>query len=465
MSIKSLLGFFVATGCAFSAQAMSIDWRGNYRFELLDMDSTSLSTPKERKSYVLNSLMLEPHIYAADGVNIVGLINVLPNATYPGSQLGQAYGRSITSGGSASTDSSNSRVLSKTQGTSSMEVQQLYLNLVQEYGSITLGRQPVHFGLGMYENAGKGLFDHWSSSRDMIAAKFIVGNTSITPMFGRPYQSKLSQGDTMTDMMLDVSYSNPETASAVGILYQVRRSDVDTNDYPKTSIPTASVLGGFEQKNVNLFLSRDFEGFQFRMEAGFQSGNSGLRNTAGEETNFAGYGLAVEMNFPRPESKLYWQIMTGFASGDNPTTKDYEGYLMNRNYDIAMLMFNHPVGKFDVFSSRLGRTSDRKFEVADEEVMSNAFYFAPRLTYKFSDKIDIQHVFATGLLHNSPIANVSVASDIGYEYDLSVIYKPFDRMQWVNQLGVFAPGSAFQGGQGYDTKLTYGFVSKAAISF
>ena len=36
----------------------------------------------------------------------------------------------------------------------------------------------------------------------MIAAKFIVGNTSITPMFGRPYQSKLSQGDTMTDMML-----------------------------------------------------------------------------------------------------------------------------------------------------------------------------------------------------------------------------------------------------------------------
>jgi hypothetical protein len=205
--------------------------------------------------------------------------------------------------------------------------------------------------------------------------------------------------------------------------------------------------------------------FNFEWKLVFNPGNSGLRNTAGEEANFAGYGLAVEMNFPRPESKLYWQIMTGFASGDNPTTKDYEGYLMNRNYDIAMLLFNHPVGKFDIFSSRLGRTSDRKFEVADEEVISNAFYFAPRLTYKYSDKIDIQHIFATGLLHNSPISNVSVASDLGYEYDLSLIYKPFDRMQWVNQLGVLAPGSAFQGGQGYDTKLTYGFVTKAAISF
>ena len=57
-------------------QANSLDWKGGYRFEFVQVDKPSLANPSLRKSYGLNYLYLAPRIVASDGVNIVSRLNI-----------------------------------------------------------------------------------------------------------------------------------------------------------------------------------------------------------------------------------------------------------------------------------------------------------------------------------------------------------------------------------------------------
>ncbi|MFN3455804.1 MAG: hypothetical protein ACK41T_12690 [Pseudobdellovibrio sp.] len=74
--IKSLIA---ATAFSTSvAHAISIDWTGGYRIEYTSVNSTSLASEKEGKSYALNFLYLQPKIIGSDGVNIVSRFYIIP---------------------------------------------------------------------------------------------------------------------------------------------------------------------------------------------------------------------------------------------------------------------------------------------------------------------------------------------------------------------------------------------------
>ena len=129
-----------------AAHAVSIDWSGQYRFEYADISSTSLDDPKLAKSYILNQLSLSPKIIAADGVNIIGKFEILTNDQYPDSQTGQNSGKGPSKVGGNSSSKDDSSVAGNKQGSSNLQVSQLYLNVNQEYGSLVVGRAPVEFG-------------------------------------------------------------------------------------------------------------------------------------------------------------------------------------------------------------------------------------------------------------------------------------------------------------------------------
>jgi hypothetical protein len=82
-----------------------------------------------------------------------------------------------------------------------------------------------------------------------------------------------------------------------------------------------------------------------------------------------------------------------------------------------------------------------------------------------NDKWSWTNTLAWAQLISKPVANVDVGMDVGFEYDLGFTYKPTNRVTWVNQVGLFFPGSAWKAGANYNYSMIYGFVSKAAISF
>jgi hypothetical protein len=474
---QSLMAASLALSCN-SAKALSIDWSGNYRFEYTEVDRTSVGDPKLRKAYVLNHLSLSPKIIAADGVNIVGKFEVLPNDQYPDSQAGQVFGKGPTKrpGTTASSSTDDSAVAGNHNGASNLQVSQLYLNINQEYGSFVAGRAPLEFGLGITHNAGNGLFDHWGDTRDMVSYKFIIGNFSFQPILAKVYDYSVAQGREIQDLIWHLEYNNPETESAIGLMHQTRNASVEANDAPYAAYGATGINDRWNTQTTSLFLSRGFEDVKFKIEAGFESGPTGMvRGT--DEIKLNGYGIALEVEVPQPQSKWHWNFRTGIASGDNPDTTNYEGFHFHRNYDVAFLLFNHPLGQYDILRSYVQRSPDRLNNVAapyatdealDDEAISNAIYVSPKAVYNLSDKWDWTNTVTWAQLQTNPVGGgVDVAKDLGFEWDTGLTYRPHERITWVNEFGFLFPGSAWSGSptQNYGKSFTYGFTSKAAISF
>jgi hypothetical protein len=458
--------------------ALSIDWAGNYRFEYVDIDKTSLDDPKNHKAYVLNHLSLSPKIIAADGVNIVAKFEVLPNDQYPDSQAGQTFGKGPTPRSAAgSSTNDDSAVAGDHHGASNLKVSQLYLNVNQEFGSLVAGRAPLDFGLGITHSAGNGLWDHWGDTRDMVGYKFIIGNFSLMPMLAKVYDYSVAQGREAQDMIWDMQYNNPETESAIGLMHQTRNASQEANDAPFAAYGATGNTGRWNTQTVSLFLSRGFEDFKFKIETGFESGGTGMTLANAEEIKLNGFGIALELDFPQPTSKWHYNLRMGMASGDNPDTTNYEGFHFHRNYDVAFLMFNHPMGRYDLLRTAVQRSSDRLNNVAtpyatdealDDEAISNAVYVSPKIVYNLSDKWDWTNTITWGQLQTTPLAaGVDVSKDLGFEWDTGLTFRPHERITWVNEIGLFFPGAAWSGSptQNFGKSFNMGLSSKAAISF
>lgn len=464
-----LLTFLVLSSQA--ALAISIDWSGGYRIEFNDIDNPSLDTNvKVPKTYGLQYLYLNPKIVASDGINIIGRFDILGSSVsaYRNSQIGSVFG---SGGGTA-----DPRINSQNQETSTVGVSQLYLNVNHEYGSLIAGRAPFEFGLGMTYNAGLKPFDHWYDTRDGVAYKFIIDNISFMPMLSKVSQKDYGRGVTASDETIVFEYNNKDNGAQAGVIQQTRKSSFESNDALATASPLpfggAAKNGAWTTKTVNLFLGREWESFSFKLETSFLTGDTGLV-VAGSNLKFNSYGIAAELLFPAKEDEK-WEFGAkfGIASGDNPNTTDvYEAYQFDRNYDVAMLLFNHRMGKRDFLTTGILHNTDTASSLsvgnsADDEAIGNVTYLAPSVKYKWNDKLDIRSSLIYAQLVTNPTLTLDTTKDLGTELDIEFIYKPRERVIWSNELGVLFPGSAWKdGASNLENKYNIGFSTKAAITF
>jgi hypothetical protein len=460
--ISNVLISVVILICAVNAKAISIDWTGGYRIEFTDVNSPTLdSNNPDPKTYGLQYLYLNSKIVASDGINIIGRFDVMGNQTsgYENTQLGSLIG-----GNGIGT---YPRENSQNQQSTGVTVSQLYLNANTEYGSLIAGRAPFEFGMGITHNAGLGPFDHWYDTRDSVAYRFYVDNISFMPMISRVHQKDFGRGVTINDETFVFEYKNKDNGAEAGVIQQTRKSSPESND-GAALVPGSTATAGWSTKTVNLYLARSWESFKFRMEASFLTGETGLQ-LAGENININAYAVAAELLWPAlNEEKWEYSLKTGMASGDNPTTTVYEGYQFDRNYDVAMLLFNHRMGRADFLTTGVlhSNTALTVSNSADDEAIGNAMYFAPSAKYVWNDKLDLKTSLIYAQLVTNPTLSLDTSKDLGTELDIELIYKPRERVIWSNGLGVLFPGGAWKdGASAFENKTNYGITTKAAITF
>lgn len=451
-----------------TAQALSLDWKGVYRSEWTEVSRPTLATPYGAKSYGLNYLSLSPHIIASDGVNIVSKFDILgnQNSAYQSAQFGQIWGQGWPENGA----SYQNNVYAQNQQTSYLGVSQMYLNINQEYGSLVVGRAPIEFGLGIMYNAGNGVFDHWATTEDLVAYKVIIDNFFIMPMFGRVYSPTPAQGNTVQDLMIQAQYESKESGSMIGLMHRTRKASPGVNDVPVASnyIPQAATLNGdFATQTESFVLGREWDSFAFKFEGDFISGDTGALTAAGQNVKASSYGVAAELLFPRKATKTEWNIRLGMASGNDPTTASYQGFQFNRNYDVALLLFNHRLGQKDFMSSALIRDPSKNASNSlDDEAIGNAMYVSPKFTYAWTDHLDLSNIFTYARMMANSTGASNLDKNLGFEWDVELDYKASERIRWLNELGIFFPGKAFRNGDdGLETATTFGFNSELAISF
>lgn len=446
---------------------MSIDWTGGYRLEYTDIDGPTLATPGGKKNYANHYLYLSPKLVASDGINIVSRFDIMGSQApeYQNSQLGAFLGTGV--GGATGQNAT-----AQTSDSTNIRVSQLYLNMQDEYGELVAGRAPLHFGMGITHNAGLGMFDHWMDTRDLLLYRFKVDNVYFMPIFAKVKQANHEIGNTVSEMTYVFEYDNKDIGAKTGVFYQTRTGGDLSNDFGAAGLPGAvgGTNSGFSLKTVNLFLERVWPTFEVRVEGSFLTGTTGL-TTATEEINVDAFAVVSEFSFPQQnESSIAWGARLGAVSGDDPTTAKYEGYQLDRNYDVALLMFNHRLGQADFMTSGVNRSgypvTNTVANSADDESIGNAMFLSPHLTYAWSDKLDLKTTFTYAQLMANPGNFADFQKDLGYELDLEVIYKTRERVTWSNALGLLQPGQAFTGGSNnFDNKMTWGFVSRLGITF
>ena len=443
--------------------AMSLDWSGGYRTEWTEIDKPSLGTPTDRKAYGLNELYLSPKIIAADGINITSRFDVFSNTLYPNSQLGMIWG--LNDNSSAAT--------SNNDGSATIRVNQLYLTVNQEFGALMVGRVPLEFGLGINYSAGRGMFDHWFDTRDLVAYKIVVGDWFLMPMLGRMQSQGFGQGNSISTAAVQLQYENTENKSLIGVFMEQRKGAANNSVLGYTA-DQISAYGGdhvgtdLNETSTGFVLGRGWDSFGFKLEAAFLQGETGLVTTANDDVRLTGYGIAAELYFPRAESKWDWVVKLGMATGDDANSTNFGGYAFNKNYDVAMLMFNHRLGQKDFFQTNTVKDSTNLSvgNSADDESISNAFYLAPTVTYAWNDRFDLKNTLVYAQLLNTVQNSVDAKKDLGLEWDISLIYKPSERIQWLNQVGLLFPGQAWKNGNdNLSNDFTFGLATKAAISF
>ena len=478
-----LLGAVIVSSWASnSARAGDFQWSGTYRVEGYDIRNSSLNKSSQQKTFGLHHLILRPRIEAADGVTIRSRFDLFNNGTnLPSNQLGTVWGHGVGTGTPSSADNSN--VASQAQMPENLQVTELYLTLIQEFGSLVVGRVPLHFGLGMVHNAGKGEFDHWLDNRDLVGYKIVMGNLSVLPMYGKVSEgTRLDKNDDVTDVMIQVQYENLESGVEGGFFYQTRTAtsgndpaliDPDSNGSELYVGGPNPRTGKLNTTSYSLYGQKSTRTFRIGLEASWNEGNLGIVTAQGQEVEQNSYGIAFEVDYKPENSKWSYNIKSGMASGDDPNTQDkFEGFIFDRNYDVAFLLFNHTLGNRNFFRTEMIGTDrtdtvETSHNQPDIEALSNVMYFSPGMSYQWNEKWILQAQLTMGWLQVDPIANGNTSTDLGYELDFGFNFKPNKRLSWVNQIGMLIPGAAFEGGSAnnYNNDVAYGFVTKAAISF
>lgn len=459
VGLLTVVALGLLTGLFAQRAFADISWSGNYRMEAVKVKGAELDSNQNSKAYLLHHIVLQPKLVAADGINIYGRFDLL-NSSALDNVAGQSFGTGPNSPTAPAGTKSNT--FSDMQNPNSpLWVTQLYATWTQEFGVFVVGRAPLQFGLGMNYSDGSGLFDHYMSTRDMIGYKAVLGNLSVMPILAKVNEGALNDEDDINDYILNVNYENPETDLSLGAFYRLRVATRAGND---TATPAPA---GFKSQQVNVFGGRKWGNLGLGVEGGFNSGDLGVAGGTGN-VKLDSYGVAAELKYANPDSKWSYGSKAGLASGDDAGTTDtYEGFIFNRNYNVGMLLFNHPLGRGDnLRTSAVRDVTSLSSSQIDTEAVSNAMFVAPNFQHRWKENLSwgATFVWATAQAEAYP----GMDNALGYELDMNLTYKPYEKMRWITEIGALMPGEAWNTGTGnptLDNKLVYGITTKAAITF
>lgn len=479
--MKAVLGALLLLLTTQAALA-DVTWKGLYRVEGNYFKNLGF-TKGTGKEYALHHLVLSPKIVLLDGFELVGAVDVFNQGDFSaaGSQAGQSFGAGFTppTGAFYGADGAPALVDHQINKVRDLNIRELFLKFSHTGGELIVGRAPLHFGLGMNVNAGDGDFDHWFDNRDMVAYSVYMGSLSFQPYVARITDGFNTDGDAASEYGVTLKFSKPENGLEMGALYMARHTPGSINQGQLATSGAAST------QRYGAYFERQTPGSSFRyaFELGLNGGNLG-RNGTGDKISYDGFGFVAEVDYETPLRGLSLGLQAGFAGGQDGSKDDgYSSFAFDRNYDLGVIMFNHPVGHpdLDLFGTTpygkqgayYGSGSYKVQNSIDTETVSNVMFAAPYVAYQGGTSWSLKSKWIWAQLDKDVVNSVlyatvdpalNVDKALGFEWDISFIYKPFEKVTWDTTIGVLFAGDAFKGGaNNYDTKTIFGGASRVSI--
>lgn len=472
------ISFFCAVFCSwisFAQAELDFYWEGSYRVEGVYFDGLDLGNSSDTdKNYINHHIFLRPELILIDGVSFVVGLDVLngTGSLPPSQRFGQFFGGTLTTAASDFESDVALPFLNRhIQRTREAQLTEAYLKYNHPGGELRIGRVPLDFGLGMTYSSGRNLFDHWYSNRDGLIYKLKLGPLSVSPMAFRLGDSLGLSGEDINEYGARIDFIRKDTGLQLSAMILLRHIPTAANIDPSL----AANFGSAQPRMWNLFLKRSYKNFSYALEASIAEGTLGKTST-GQEVDHEGVGAVAELLWTPKKWEFGGKV--GYASGNDPSDPNsFGGYGFHRNFNLGMMLFNHPMGdpSFDLFGTkpygRQGSLSDAAFNpnsVADTDRISNAVFLNPRVKYKFDRIWSLEANFIGAWLAEDVVGSSGETVDdmIGTEINLTLEYKPIENINWKITLGYFQAGDAFKGPSGtFTSDESFGATSSFGITF
>lgn len=355
---------FIAIFASAEANAITLDWSGYFRAShdfihnyQMDKGAPGYANAFYGGEYVpgqgdKNStfstlfMKLKPRILVNDNIIVRSEWNV-------GDPIYGFFGRNVPQ---------DDRNVTFPTGKDSMGISaaRLWLDVHTDFGTLQVGRAPMHWGLGTIFNSGDGPFDRYQSTSDTIRLVSKFGYLSLMPLYSKAAMGRNLTGarddggvvngnDDVTDFGIGLRYDNPEEDIEGGLLYYKRNAgDSQTSYfYPSTATFHQRGANGINLRLFDLFVKKTWHRFELGAEVPIFSGEVGDMNGVGSRNTFKATALAVEaaLKYDTWRHSLKFGTVPGQGNANTGGRGNaFSAMQFHRAYKLGMILFNYNLG-------------------------------------------------------------------------------------------------------------------------
>ncbi|MCB9665054.1 MAG: porin [Alphaproteobacteria bacterium] len=292
-------------------------------------------------------------------------------------------------------------------------------------GTFRVGRQPLHWGMGIWQNDGlgiapMGLVKHYGDTADRVSWEHLIQDVWVRLAFDLHTAGLVNDTDTTYAVNVAGAYRSERIFG--GLQFQYRRSN--------------AIDSQFDLFTFDAALDLRFGIVRIETEAVFQLGNGDLAGGLNDVDLFAAGG-AFDASLELDKLQIHAEV--GWATGDDDPNDDrIRTFAFDRDYNVGIFLFEQPM---PVLRSDVpGQARDGSI-VQVGDAVSNAVYFRPRISYEAIQGLHLDAQFLAGLnaRASDEAINEGRGGPLGYEIDVGLRYDGLDHLQVGGLLGVFLP--------------------------
>jgi len=458
------LGFFGA-----EAQALDLDWQGQFRVEANSIygysSSPAVTTPAisgysipangdSPASFQNLFLSLKPRVLVNDNVTIYSDLWVnTPSAGFFGSNSPVAGSFHYSS-----TEAGNGALSART----------LYAEVATDFGIFKAGRIPLNYGLGLVWNSGASRRSRMPSNGDALSLNAKFGAFKFTPYFVKYGQDFSSSGSSQqsgrSDYALNLSYTNDDEQLDLGLLFLRRIAGPNSGVLSPFSVTGSAVTSGYVYNIWDLYAKK----------------RSGIVTVSGEIPISSGLVASVPYNSIAGALKAeaavsdHFKLKADFgtAAGQGSDKSKLTSFAFHPDYRPGLLMFNYNL--FNLATNNGNAyynpvTNTRYFSLGGE-FTSGKFTHEILGLLAIADQVSdgVNPYFNTWQGYYTAAASDVQSKGMGFEMDYNLGYDWDEATRFGVDLGLYFPGAYYNlgaAGTPNTTKAVFGTNLSMNIKF
>ena len=292
-------------------------------------------------------------------------------------------------------------------------------------GRFKVGRMPLNWGMGIWQNDGLGYNADFGDTADRIQWERLFDVVYVSLAIDINANEFVNQTDQTMSYNIAGAYRSETIKGGVNLQYR-------RNGNPK-----------FQLFTVDLALEAALGNLKLEAEGIGQFGSGDLANGQ-EDANVTTFGAVVDLSY-QFNDKFGIALQGGFASGDKDVETDLKirTFTFDRDFNVGLVMFEQPLPTLAAAAANDDNANRDLDSVLSYNAVSNAMYLRPTVHYKLVKGLTAEATFVAARMAKVP-ASFGERKSYGMEFDLGLTYEAFDHIKVTATGAVFLPGSYYK---------------------